>query len=125
MTIKTSYRIPEQNLPKLNHKLEILNRRAEKLGTTPITLTVTGHEDEINKDKAINQVQRYLLIDLESIDGEARIVNNAKLATGPGRRNPNDRRVALHCHNPTRRAGQYHPHNPQRNSTRRISKSFP
>jgi hypothetical protein len=39
------YRVPGDNLPGLQHAVEKLGRRADKLKLAPPTLTVTGHED--------------------------------------------------------------------------------
>lgn len=65
--IKTIYRIPEQNIKKLEHKLEILNRKAVKLGCDEIVLTRLSHEDVVILDdfgKDTGKVQRYLEIEL-------------------------------------------------------------
>lgn len=54
METKTTYRIPDQNLWKLNHNLGKLNKRAAKLGLTPIVLTEVGTEQVEIMEKAID-----------------------------------------------------------------------
>ncbi len=42
-----SYRIPEGNLQMLEAAISKLNRRAAKLGVEPVTLSITGREEEV------------------------------------------------------------------------------
>lgn len=72
--LRTEYEIPEQNLGKLKSKLETLNRKAAKLGTTPIVLEEISFRDEPIKDdwgKETGEIQRYILI---SLTGETPMV---------------------------------------------------
>lgn len=63
----TDYKIPECNLSPLKHKIEILNRKAAKLETSPITLVETSFIDEPITDdwgKPTGKVRRYVFITL-------------------------------------------------------------
>jgi hypothetical protein len=52
-TIKTIYRIPEQNLATLRAEIAKLNRRAAKLGVPAITLTETGNVETREKKNPV------------------------------------------------------------------------
>jgi hypothetical protein len=71
------YVIPEQNLETLQARLDKLNRKAKKLGTSPIVATVNGHEDQawtetLEDGRKVERVTRYLVV---TVTGEAPRLN--------------------------------------------------
>lgn len=77
METKTTYRVPEENLWKLNRNLGKLNKRAAKLGLTPIVLTELGTEQVEIKEKslswavdgAMESTGRYRVVHIMSFTG--------------------------------------------------------
>ena len=53
------YRIPEENVPKLQERITKLNRRAAKLGMAPLVLTETGEEFVTRKKLICNDPPRW------------------------------------------------------------------
>jgi hypothetical protein len=74
MESRSSYRIPDRNLPGLIEKLEKLNRRAARLGVEPITLTETGEAFELHaQDSFTTRVQQVEMLPGETLrSAEAR-----------------------------------------------------
>ena len=79
--MKETYEIPEQNLTKLQDKLDKLNRKASKLETTPIILEEISFRDEPildEKGKETGRIQRYITV---TIEGEAPTIGGWKFVS--------------------------------------------
>lgn len=107
---QTIYRIPAVNYPRLEEEIAKLNKRAKRLKTDPITVTVVGTENETRRNEVIGfdyEETYYLCI----VEGEAPKLEGWTLVAAlepagdevllrevPGQRCPNHyRTVGMDC----------------------------
>ena len=77
---KQEYKIPAHNLEPLKAQIEKINRRAEKLGATPITLTVGERVEEVAPgangiERALRLVKGMRIFWMVTLNGEAPRLN--------------------------------------------------
>jgi hypothetical protein len=66
----TYYRVPSWELPTLTERIKKLNKRAAKLGCTPVRIKLIAHEDVERKDRGTGE-KYYIRVHHVQVEGDA------------------------------------------------------